>query len=232
MANRRGKPKSPPALPDQGLLRQVHSRLEALFGPKESLPGRPGLDELVLTLLSQHTNDNNRDKAFARLRTRYPTWEAVLNADEAELAEAIRPAGLAPTRAKRLKQLLTELVRREGRLDLDHLSEKSLDFALDYLVSLPGVGRKTAACVLLFSFGKPLMPVDVHIQRVVKRLGWVDERASAEAISDVLTAATPPDLIYPLHLDLIAVGRNWCRPKQPKCPECPLREFCPTAQAG
>ena len=214
---------------------QVAFALEALaelFHREPPLPRRAPLDELLLTLLSQNTNDLNRDRAWEALRSAFPTWEQVLAAPSAAVEEQIRVAGLAPTRTARMKAVLAEVKAREGKLDLARLEELPLDEGLAYLLSLPGIGRKTAACVLLFCFGKRVMPVDTHIERVTKRLGWAPEKATPDQISLMLGQATPPERLFEFHINLIAVGRALCRPKHPLCADCPLAGFCAETGKG
>lgn len=175
------------------------------------------------TILSQNTNDTNRDVAYARLRERFPTWEAVRDAPLEEVAEAIRPGGLAPQKAPRIQEALREL---DDNLDLCWLESAPREQALEFLTSLPGVGRKTAACVLIFSFGRPEIPVDTHVYRVGGRLGLFPPKASFERAHDEIRAVTDPSDAYELHINLIEHGRRVCRP-QPRCKECALRRMCP-----
>jgi endonuclease-3 len=177
----------------------------------------------VRTVLSQNTNDRNRDVAYARMRRRFPTWEQVRDAPTEELIEALRPGGLALTKAPRIQQILSGLGEHP---DLDWLASAPRDEAMDYLVDLPGVGRKTAACVLIFSFDRPEIPVDTHVHRVGGRLGLFRERASFDEAHDEMLAITPPEDAYELHVNLIRHGRAICRPR-PRCGECGLRRMCP-----
>jgi endonuclease-3 len=184
--------------------------------------GKP-IDELVRTVLSQNTNDRNRDVAFERLRQRFPSWEAVRDADADEVVEAIRPGGLAQQKAPRIQEIL----RRSGDpIDLDWLAAAPREEAMGFLTGLPGVGRKTAACVQIFSFGIPEIPVDVHVHRVGRRLGLFREGASLEEAHDEMRAITDPEDAYELHINLIRHGRAICRPR-PRCPECALLRMCP-----
>lgn len=213
-------------------LEQLSFALEALaelFDRDPPLPRRLPLDELLLTLLSQNTNDVNRDRAWHSLRAAFPTWEEVLAAPEESIEERIRVAGLAPTRTRRMKAVLAEIRRREGSLDLARLETLPLEEALDSLLSLPGIGRKTAACVLLFCFGKPVMPVDTHIERVTKRLGWAPEKATPDQISRLLGSSVPSERLFEFHINLISLGRSLCKAPAPLCDKCPLAAFCLTA---
>jgi len=174
-------------------------------------------------VLSQNTNDRNRDVAYARMRDRFPTWEQVRDAPTEDLEEALRPGGLSVTKAPRIQEILSRL---GAHPDLDWLASAPRDEAMEFLVALPGVGRKTAACVLIFSFDRPEIPVDTHVHRVGGRLGLFRERAPFEEAHDEMLAVTPPEDAYELHLNLIRHGRAICRPR-PRCSECALRRMCP-----
>jgi endonuclease III len=178
---------------------------------------------LVRTILSQNTSDTNRDVAWERLRERFPTWQAVRDAPLEEVEDAIRPGGLAPQKAPRIQEALRDL---DDDLDLSWLAEAPREEAISYLTSLPGVGRKTAACVLMFSFGRPEIPVDTHVYRVGGRLGLLPAGASLQRAHDEMLAITDPEDAYELHISLIRHGRAVCRPR-PRCPECALRRMCP-----
>ena len=186
-------------------------------------PHRAPIDELILTVLSQNTNDRNRDVAWGRLRGRFPAWDAVREAPVAEIEDAIRPGGLAPTKAVRIKRILEAL----GEDDLCWLEDAPLEEARDYLCELPGVGRKTAACVLLFSFGRPEVPVDTHVYRVASRLGLIRRGASFDEAHDEMLRLVDPDDAYEVHVLLIRHGRRTCIAREPRCAECPLRRMCP-----
>ena len=185
--------------------------------------------ELVLTVLSQNTSDTNSGRAFARLLDAFPDWQAVLDADVRRREEAIRPGGLAPTKASRIQALLAEVRRRRGSFDLSFLAGLPLEEARAWLRSLPGVGPKTAACVLLFSLGRPALPVDTHVYRVARRLGLVPPKASAEKAHELLEALLEPEEVYPFHIALIEHGRRTCLAQRPRCPSCVLRHGCPSA---
>jgi endonuclease III len=209
--------------PRRARVRAIRDRLRDLYGrPMQRPHGKP-IDELVRTVLSQNTNDRNRDVAFERLRQRFPSWEAVRDADADEVVEAIRPGGLAQQKAPRIQEIL----RRSGDpIDLDWLAAAPREEAMGFLTGLPGVGRKTAACVQIFSFGIPEIPVDVHVHRVGRRLGLFREGASLEEAHDEMRAITEPEDAYELHINLIRHGRAICRPR-PRCPECALLRMCP-----
>ena len=182
------------------------------------------MHELVLTILSQNTSDTNRDVAYAGLKARFRDWPEVRDAPTDELEEAIRRGGLAPTKAPRIQAVLREL---GDPIDLDWLREAPRDEALTYLTSLPGVGRKTAACVMIFSFGRPEIPVDTHVHRVGGRLRLFRAKAGFDEAHDEMLAITPPSDAYELHMNLIAHGRTLCRPQRPRCGECALLRMCP-----
>ncbi|MFL5866422.1 MAG: endonuclease III domain-containing protein [Thermoleophilaceae bacterium] len=203
-------------------LRAIRDRLRAEYGRPVLEPHRAPLDELILTVLSQNTNDRNRDVAYGRLRERYETWDEVREAPVEEIEDAIRPGGLAPTKAVRIHEILQAF--DDG---LDWLEEAPVEEARAWLESLPGVGRKTAACVLLFSFGRPEVPVDTHVYRVGTRLGLFRPGASFDEAHDELLRLTDPDDAYEIHMLLIRHGRRTCVARAPRCAECPLRRMCP-----
>jgi endonuclease III len=178
-------------------------------------------------VLSQHTSDTNRDRAYADLRRRFPTWDDVVAAPLPALAAAIRRGGLGPTKAVRIRAMLRGI--RESGMPLDDQAfTRMRDQDLwDRLIALPGVGPKTAACVLLFSLDRPYFPVDTHVHRVAKRLGLVSPRAGAVATQAAFQAAVPPDGMYELHMNLIRHGRAVCVAQRPRCSECVLRDVCP-----
>ena len=208
---------------DRRRLRTIRDRLRREYGRPVLRAHRAPIDELILTVLSQNTNDRNRDVAWARLRERLPTWDAVREAPVAEIEDAIRPGGLAPTKAVRIKRILEALAGD----DLSWLEDASLEEARDYLCDLPGVGRKTAACVLLFSFGRPEVPVDTHVYRVASRLGLIRRGASFDEAHDEMLRLVDPDDAYEVHVLLIRHGRRTCIAREPRCAECPLRRMCP-----
>ena len=207
---------------------EIVDRLEAAYGKAVLRTRRPALDELVLTILSQNTSDRNSEHAYARMRERFPTWEDVRDAPEAELVEALRPGGLAVQKAPRIQAALRDL----DRLDLEWLGGLPADEAMRWLVALPGVGPKTASCVLLFSLDVPVMPVDTHIHRIALRVGLVPAGTTADAAHALLTEMTPPDRMLEAHLLLIAHGRTTCKARRPLCGECVLLDLCPTGLAG
>jgi endonuclease III len=210
-------------------VRAVRDRLRLAYGiPGQQPHGRP-LNELVLTVLSQSTNDRNRDIAFARLRERFASWEEVRDAPVEEVEEAIRPGGLAPTKSRRIKEILEAI---GDDLDLAWLAEATVPEGQAYLTALPGVGRKTAACVLLFSFGLRDVPVDTHVGRVATRLALLRLGAASPEHHDAMTALTPPGQELEFHLNLLRHGRHTCHAQRPACGECVLLRMCPFGRAA
>lgn len=206
--------------------RQVHCLLIQVYGLPDRQPQLDPVSQLVNTILSQNTNDKNRDLAFARLRQRYTTWEEVRDADPAEVIDAIRPAGLANQKGPRIQQALRTITHERGELDLSFLADLPMDKAKAWLSSLNGVGPKTAAIVLLFALGKPAFPVDTHIHRVTKRLGLIGPNVSREKAHAVLEGVLPPDDYFAFHLNVIRHGREVCVSRKPRCPICPLASLC------
>jgi len=201
---------------------EIVDRLEAAYGKAVLRTRRPALDELVLTILSQNTSDRNSEHAYARMRERFPTWGDVRDAPETELVEALRPGGLAVQKAPRIQAALRDM----DRLDLEWLGGMPADEAMRWLVALPGVGPKTASCVLLFSLDVPVMPVDTHIHRIALRVGLVPAGTTADAAHALLTEMTPPDRMLEAHLLLIRHGRTTCTARRPRCEECVLLDLC------
>lgn len=181
-----------------------------------------------MTVLSQHTSDVNTARAFAGLKARFPEWDAVVRARPKQVADSIRSGGLADQKAPRIQAILREVERREGVLSLARLEDLPDDEVEDYLCSLPGVGPKTAACVLVFSLGRAAFPIDTHVHRVTKRLGWIPPAATADKAHALLKRAVPPELRYELHVQLITHGRTICKAQVPRCSECPLFDLCET----
>ena len=209
---------------DKRRVRAILDRLRREYGRPALRPHLAPVDELILTVLSQNTNDRNRDVAYARLRERFSSWVEVRDAPVEEIEDAIRPGGLAPTKAVRIKQILGEI----GDDDLSWLADAPLEEARSYLTDLPGVGRKTAAVLLLYSFGRPEVPVDTHVYRVGTRLGLWPERTPLDRAHDImLTLVDDPQDAYELHVLLIRHGRRTCTARNPDCPACPLNRMCP-----
>ena len=228
----RASTKRPPRRLGQWTPSELVAILDEEYGRAPQQPSGAPVTELVLTLLSQHTSDHNSGRAMHRLLERFPTWEDVIAAPTAEVEDAIRPGGLAPTKAPRLQALLAEVKERAPDFDLRELEKMPLDEAKRWLRSLPGVGPKTAACVLLFALARPALPVDTHVERVARRLGLIPRKASAEKAHDLLEAKLEPDEVYAFHIDLIQHGRRTCHARGPRCDECPLLERCPRVGVG
>jgi endonuclease-3 len=210
-------------------LADVDRRLARVYG-RPQRPRRDPLDTLVETILSQHTSDLNSGRAFASLKTAFPTWTRAALAGQPALEDAIRVGGLARVKSVTIRRLLAEVKRREGAYALTGLRRLRREAASERLSGLPGVGPKTRACVLLFACGKPAFPVDTHVHRIVRRLGLVQDRATAGAAQDALEPVVPARHALPLHLNLIRLGREVCRPREPRCPVCPLRPVCAYAK--
>jgi endonuclease-3 len=209
-------------------LHAIRDRLRQAYGRPRLRPHRRPVDELILTVLSQNTNDRNRDVAYMRLRERFPSWEAVRRAPEEEVEEAIRPGGISKIKANRIKAILDDLDGDE----LEWLPGARIEDSRERLVALPGIGRKTAACVLLFSYGIPDVPVDTHVFRVGWRLGLWGEKSKLEDAHDALTAlAEDGDDAYEIHTNLLRHGRRICTARAPCCEECPLLSLCPYGKA-
>ncbi|MFH1085876.1 MAG: endonuclease III [Chloroflexota bacterium] len=206
--------------------RWAHACLAAHYGEPRPKERYDPLSELVMTILSQNTNDTNSGRAYEALRQRYPTWEDVLAAPTHDLAAAIHVGGLANVKAPRIQRILAQVESEHGRLTLDALADLSPDEARRYLLSLPGVGPKTAACVLLFSLEKPALPVDTHVHRVALRLGLIPRKAGAEQAHALLEALLPPEAYYTFHLLMIQHGRTLCKAARPLCDACPLATDC------
>ncbi len=205
--------------------------LEPLYGRPEPMPSHDPLAELVLTVLSQNTSDTNSGRAFVQLMRRYPSWEAIASAPTDELAATIQPGGLARQKAPRIQAILRAVAERSPDWDLSFLQTMPLEEARAWLRSLPGVGPKTAACVLLFSLGRPALPVDTHVERVSKRLGLIPRKATASQAHDLLEALVEPADYYRFHMLLIKHGRRVCAARKPACERCPILD-CPSRLPG
>jgi endonuclease-3 len=186
----------------------------------------PAIDELVSTILSQNTNDINRDRGFKALRAKFPTWEEVRDAPPQDVIDAIRPAGLANQKGPRIQQVLRSITEERGSLDLSFLGDLPVEDARAWLTRFNGVGPKTAAIVLCFSLGKPAFPVDTHIYRVTGRIGLRPERMTVEQAHPHLERLFPPEMYYPAHLNIIRLGREICTARRPYCEKCPIVDLC------
>jgi len=205
---------------------RIHQKLLETYGEPTWRNPLPPVDELVSTILSQNTNDTNRDRAFESLRAKFPGWEAVRDADANEVIAAIRPAGLANQKGPRIQKVLREITAERGSLDLSFLQDLPLEEARAWLTGFNGVGPKTAAIVLCFSLGRPAFPVDTHIYRVTGRIGLRPEKMTVEQAHPHLESLFPPQAYYAAHLNLIRLGREVCGARKPACPACPVRALC------
>ena len=205
---------------------RIAAALRKTYGYPEWRQHLPPVDEMVNTILSQNTSDTNRDVAFERLTKRFPNWEAVRDANLDDVIEAIRPAGLANQKGPSIQRSLRHLTETQGRITLDFIQDMPVDEAKDALTGIKGIGPKTAAIILLFSFNKPAFPVDTHVHRVTRRLGLIDQKTSREKAHDELEKVVPPDDFYAFHLNVIQHGREICDARNPRCAVCPLQEDC------
>ena len=211
--------------PARARVQRLRERLAEVYGVPVMAPHCDPLAELVLTVLSQSTNDRNRDVAFGRLRERFASWEAVRHAPVEEIEEAIRPGGISRVKSARIQAILEAI---GDPLDLSWMHDAPVQQSRDYLCALPGVGRKTAACVLLFSFGLRDVPVDTHVSRVGTRLHLLRAKAPFEELHDAMVDLTPAGAELELHVNLLRHGRRTCHAQHPACGECALRRMCPS----
>lgn len=229
------------SLPHGNRLRAIRGKLRGYYGIPVNKPHRDPVGELVLTLLSQNTNDRNRDVAYCRLEERWSSWEEVRAAPVHEIEAAIAPGGISVVKSRRMKEILERVATdelpagadprgqwtRRSEIDLDWMAVSPLGVSRDYLCTLPGVARKTAACVLMFAYGLPDIPVDTHVSRVGTRLGLFPEGVSFEMMHDMICAWTPDELAHEEHVNLIRHGRRTCHKRAPDCAACPLEAICP-----
>lgn len=206
-------------------------RLAPLYGEPHHVPHGDAVAELILTVLSQNTADTNSGRAFTQLMRRYPSWSAIADAPPGDVVAAIQCGGLALQKAPRIQAILRAVRERSPDFRLDFLASAPLEEARGWLRSLPGVGPKTAACVLLFALGRPAMPVDTHVERVAKRLGLIPAAATAEQAHELLEALVEPSDYYRFHMLLIKHGRRLCAARRPLCERCPLASDCPSSLA-
>ena len=210
----------------KAFVRRIEAALRKEYGVPKVAPSRTLLDALIETILSQNTTDTNSSRAFRALRQRYPRWRDVLAAPTSDLVATIRSAGLANTKAPRIQTILARLQEERGRPSLKHLAGMSQPAAMEYLLSLPGVGPKTAACTLLFGMGRDVFPVDTHIHRLCRRLGIVSNFATAEKTQESMAALVPKGRALLLHINLIRHGRRVCKAQRPRCDGCALAGVC------
>ncbi len=205
--------------------------MEQEYGPREWQQGEEAIDVLIRTILSQNTSDANSNRAFDSLLTTFGSWGSVVAAPVEHIAQAIKSGGLFRIKAIRIKQILEQIEKERGCISLEFLKPMDMTEAKNYLLHLPGVGQKTASCVLLFALGKPCLPVDTHVFRVAKRLGLIDSKVSVKEAHDLLQEQVPPSKVYQFHLHLIEHGRQLCHARRPRCSECVLRGICPGSLA-
>jgi endonuclease III len=214
-------------------MQSQRARAQKIFIKLRQMYGEPAwesktpVDELISTILSQNTNDANRDKAFTALRARFPDWEDVLESPTSDVVDAIRPAGLGPQKGPRIRNILETIQKTRGRIEIDFLRGLPPDEARAWLRQMPGVGPKTAAIVMLFALGLPAFPVDTHVYRVTGRLGLRPANQTVEAAHDAMADLFLPEQYATAHLNLIRLGREVCHARKPECPCCPLRSMCP-----
>lgn len=205
---------------------KVHEKLLEAFGEPRWRNPLPAIDELVSTILSQNTNDVNRDRAFNALRAKFHKWEQVRDAKTPDVIAAIKPAGLANQKGPRIQQVLRAITEERGSLDLGFLADLPVEQARAWLMKFNGVGPKTAAIVLCFSLNKPAFPVDTHIYRVTGRIGLRPGKMTVEQAHPHLEALFPPETYYAAHLNIIRLGREVCNARKPICPKCPIIKLC------
>jgi endonuclease III len=217
---------APHLLPAPKKIGPLYDTLARVYGPLDWIPSKDPLSELVLTILSQHTSDLNRDRAFRTMHERFPTWEEVRDAPTDDLAASIRAGGLANIKAPRIQQVLRTITEERGELDISFLNDAPMEVARAWLSGLNGVGPKTAACVLVFACGHPALPVDTHVYRVSQRLGLTGARTNAEKAHGELEAIVEPAMRYSFHVYLIRHGREVCKAQRPLCEVCPVSQWC------
>ncbi len=211
-------------------IQSIDRQLDKLYGPFKPFSKLDGVTELIVTVLSQNTNDVNRDRAFNNLKDKFPTWDDVIKAPVKKIEDAIRVGGLAHNKSKAIKAILKEIKSRYGKFTLDPIAKLPLNEALNELTRFPSVGMKTAACVMVFSYGKPVIPVDTHVHRLSRRLGLTTEKSTPDQVFSVLMEITPDELKYRFHVYLIRHGRAICKSQKPRCPDCTLSHLCPSAE--
>lgn len=212
-------------------LRALHDRLAQLYGTPEVWPALPPLDEVVVTILSQNTNDANRDRAWERLRSRFVDWQAVVDAPIAEVEEALEPGGLQRIKAQRIRETLQLVHARHGGYDLGHLAGLPVAAAREQLRSIKGLGAKSVNCILLFSLGVPAFPVDTHVFRVLARIG-VHRCRDLTRANDELQEVVDGDIAFALHVNLIRHGRQVCHARRPACHGCGIADLCAWPDKG
>jgi endonuclease III len=214
----------------------IAKELEALYGRKNYKP-HDGMDELVSCILSQNTTDASRDKAFFAMKAKYNSWLEVQEAPRDELIDVVRPAGLSNSKAPNIQATLREILRQRGEHNIDFIQDLAPQEAIDWLMSFPGVGRKTASIVLCFAFNMPAFPVDTHVLRVGQRIGFLTPKINADNAHVLMEALVPASEYYSFHLQIIYHGRKICQARAPQCDSCPIQNYCdyyqnPTLRKG
>ncbi len=204
----------------------IFQQLRKLYGKKQLKGERDLISILIRTILSQNTNDQNRDRAWLALKEKFPSWQDLLKAPVEQIEKAIQSAGLARQKSRRIKDILKRIKQEQGELDLSFLAQLPNEQAKKYLLSFKGIGDKTASIILLFGLKKPAFPVDTHILRITKRLGIVPENATSHKAHQILEQKVPKQIAYELHLNLIEHGRKICKARKPLCISCPLKQRC------
>lgn len=207
-------------------VKAVYRALDHSYGPLPRFRAEPPIDVLIATILSQNTSAMNSERAYRNLRLRFPRWDDMAEASTRDMEAAIRCGGLARIKAARIRRVLRLIRKQEGRLSLARLKELRSADALAWLTGLPGIGMKTACCVLLFGFGRPVMPVDTHVYRLAGRLGWIRPKTPIHQAPAILECLIPARWIPPMHLYLIEHGRRVCRPRRPACGACLIAGYC------
>ncbi len=206
----------------------LNQLLQRQYGSRTWHTHHDPVSELIATILSQNTSDANSGRAFDSLTGRFGSWEGVARADVSDIEQSIRSGGLSRVKAARIKEILQKIVKERGSLDLSFLESMTVEEAMSWLGRLPGVGAKTASCVLLFSLGRPVFPVDTHVFRLSKRLGLISNGVTAEKAHELMVEIVPPEYVYQLHLNMVEHGRHVCGSRSPRCGECVLSEICPS----
>jgi endonuclease III len=217
--------------PKPSEIRKVDRRLKRIYGEPQNR-GRDPVSQLVGTMLSQATTDTQTARSFENLRRRFPTWDQVRDAPVLEIAKQIKSSGLSKQKAPRIKAALHCISQERGKVELNFLKRMPDEEAYRWLTRIKGVGSKTASIVLLFAFRRPLFPVDTHIHRITRRLGWVPQQASAEKAHTILQPLIPQGSHFRLHVNLICFGREICIARSPHCEVCPLTDLCEYYQNG
>jgi endonuclease III len=211
----------------KGSIEQIINLLVAEYGDRKRRLDRSPISVLINTILSQNTSDKNSDRAFESLLASFGGWDEVADASIDDIADAIRIGGLSKVKARYIKRVLEQIRQRRDGFNLEFLKELPLEAARDWLRELQGVGMKTASCVLLFSLGMPAFPVDTHVFRVTKRLGFLESKSSVEKAHYRLESLVPPQDVYRFHVLLIEHGRKVCKAQRPRYDECVLCKLCP-----